>query len=64
MATTLERLEQLEVRVDELEREVLRLRAIVAALTPGADDGAHRDPLHESEALLSQHYPNRKPLLS
>ena len=69
MATTLERIEMLEVRVDELKHEVLRLRAIVAGLMKPAVDGsdaggARSDPVRDAEAIFSQHYANRKPLLS
>jgi hypothetical protein len=65
MATTLERLELLELRVEELEQEVHRLGAIVDGLKkPVTVAGERRDTPLESEALLNQHYPNRKPLLS
>ena len=69
MATTLERIELLELRVDELEHEVLRLRAIVAGLMKSAVDAsdagsARSDPVRDAEAIFNQHYANRKPLLS
>ncbi len=67
--TTLERLEQLELRVEELEREVEQLSKIVAeALERGfvADgSGAVRErPLRSAEAMFNEHNAKRKRLLS